>query len=77
MAQEEETQHALLIPWGHFAREMDLISGIEAVKLNQKVYEHTPQGKLIEFFPKDIGTMWWRSCRERSICRTSAWQRTR
>jgi hypothetical protein len=27
-----------------------LISGIEAVKLNQKVYEHTPQAKVIEFF---------------------------
>lgn len=50
MAQEQDTQHALLIPWGHFAREIGLISGIEAVKLNQKVYEHTPQAKVLEFF---------------------------
>ncbi len=50
MAQEQDTQHALLIPWGHFARETGLISGIEAVKLNQKVYEHTPQAKVLEFF---------------------------
>ena len=49
MAQEQETQHALLIPWGHFAREIGLLSGIEAIKLGQKVYEHTPQAKVIEF----------------------------
>jgi len=49
MAQEQETQHALLIPWGHFAREIGLLSGIEAVKINQKVYEHTPQAKVMEF----------------------------
>ena len=49
MAQTQETQHALLIPWGHFAQEIGLISGIETVKLNQKVYEHTPQAKAIEF----------------------------
>jgi hypothetical protein len=49
MAQEQDTQHALLIPWGHFAREIGLIPGLEAVKLNQKAYEHTPQSKLIEF----------------------------
>ena len=49
MAQEQDTKHALMIPWGHFAREIGLISGIEAVKLNQKVYEHTPQAKVIEF----------------------------
>jgi hypothetical protein len=49
MAQEQDTQHALLIPWGQFAREIGLISGIEAVKLSQKVCEHTPQAKVIEF----------------------------
>jgi hypothetical protein len=51
MAQkQQDTQHALQIPWGHFAQEIGLITGIEAVKLNQKVYEHTPQAKVIEFF---------------------------
>ena len=49
MAQTQETQHALVIPWGQFAQEIGLISGIEAVKLNQKVYEHTPQAKVTEF----------------------------
>ena len=49
MAQEQETQHALLVPWGDFAREIGLLSGIEAIKINQKVYEHTPQAKVIEF----------------------------
>ncbi len=49
MAREQETQHALLVPWGHFAREIGLLAGIEAVRINQKVYEHTPQAKVIEF----------------------------
>lgn len=49
MAQEQDTQHALLVPWGHFARESGLLAGIEAIKLSQKVYEHTPQAKVIEF----------------------------
>ncbi|MEO7840341.1 MAG: hypothetical protein ABIU06_13420 [Anaerolineales bacterium] len=38
MAQKQDTQHALLIPWGHFARKIGLLSGIESVKLSQKVY---------------------------------------
>lgn len=50
MAQKQNTQHALLIPWGHFAQEIGLLSGIEAVRLNQKTYEHTPQAKVIAFF---------------------------
>src|SRR5512139_3719267 len=49
MAHEQETQHALLVPWGHFAREIGLLSGLEAIKLSQKVYEHSPQAKVIEF----------------------------
>jgi len=70
MAQEQDTQHALLIPWGHFAQETGLISGIGAVKLSQKVCEHTPQAKVIEFFG-------WRSCQVRNICKTSAMPGTR
>ena len=49
MAQEQETQQALLVPWGHFAREIGLLSGNKAIKLKQKVYEHTPQAKVLEF----------------------------
>jgi hypothetical protein len=50
MAHKQETQHALLIPRGRFAHEIGLITAIEAVELSQKVYEHTPQGKVLEFF---------------------------
>jgi len=46
---EQETQHALLVVFGQFAREIGLISGIENVKLNQKTYEHSPQTKVLEF----------------------------
>jgi len=46
---EQDTQHALLVVWGQFAREIGLISGLEAVKLNQKTYEHPPQAKVLEF----------------------------
>ena len=49
MAHEQDTQHALLVPWGQFAREIGLLSGLEAIQLNQKVYEHTPQAKVLEF----------------------------
>ena len=49
MAQEQDTQHALLVPWGQFAREIGLLSGMETIQLKQKVYEHTPQAKVIEF----------------------------
>lgn len=49
MAQKQDTQHALLIPWGRFAQEIGLITGIKSVKLTQKVYAHTPQEKVIEF----------------------------
>ena len=49
MAQVEETQHALLILWGQYAQEIGLIAAIEAVKLKQKTYEHTPQTKVLEF----------------------------
>ena len=46
---EQETQHALSVVWGQFAQEIGLISGLKAVKLNQKTNEHSPQAKVIEF----------------------------
>lgn len=49
MAHEQDTQQALLVPWGHFARENGLLSGSKVIKLNQRVYELTPQAKVIEF----------------------------
>jgi hypothetical protein len=42
------TQHALLVAWGRFAQEIGLIAGIEAVKLRQKKYWHSPQTKVLE-----------------------------
>lgn len=50
MSQEETlTQHALLVAWGEFARQMGLISQLESLPLHQKSYQHTPQTKVIEF----------------------------
>ncbi len=46
---EKETQHALMVVWGQFAREIGLISGIEAVLLHQKTCAHSPQAKVLEF----------------------------
>jgi hypothetical protein len=47
--QVQETQHAFLVAWGEYAKEIGLIDKLEAVKLGQKSYQHTPQGKVMEF----------------------------
>lgn len=47
--QIQQTQHAFLVAWGQFAQEKGLIKRIEAVKLRQKTYYHTPQTKVLEF----------------------------
>lgn len=47
--QTQHTQHALLVAWGRFAEQVGLIKGIQAVKLKQKRYTHTPQTKVLEF----------------------------
>jgi len=47
--QTQQTQHAFLVAWGRFARQVGLIKGIQAVKLKQKRYTHTPQTKALEF----------------------------
>ena len=44
------TQHAFLVIWGRFAQEIGLVKRIEAVKLKQKTYWHSPQTKVLEFF---------------------------
>jgi hypothetical protein len=50
MNQDEAiTQHALLVAWGEFARQIGLISQLESLPLHQKSYQHTPQTKVIEF----------------------------
>lgn len=43
------TDHALLALLGHFAQHLGLITLLEAVPIDQKQVEHTPQSKLIEF----------------------------
>ena len=48
-AQVQQTQHAFLVAWGHFAQEIGLIQGIQAVRLKQKHYHHAPQTKVLEF----------------------------
>jgi len=47
--QVQQTQHAFLVAWGQFAREIGLVEGIQAVKLKQKNYHHAPQTKVLEF----------------------------
>jgi hypothetical protein len=43
------TNHAMLVAWGIYARQIGLVKTIEAVRLHQKRREHTPQTKVIEF----------------------------
>jgi hypothetical protein len=43
------TQHAFLVVWGRFGHEIGLVKRIEAVKLKQKKYWHSPQTKVLEF----------------------------
>jgi hypothetical protein len=43
------TDHALLVLLGHYARHVGLVEQLEAVPLDQRTREHTPQTKLIQF----------------------------
>jgi len=45
-----QTQHAMLVIWGLYAQQLGLVDKIEQVTLSQKVREHTPQTKVLEFF---------------------------
>ena len=51
----EQTQHAFLVAWGQFAQEKGLVKKIEAVKLRQKTYYHSPQTKVLEFLVAILG----------------------
>ncbi len=46
---EKLTQHAMLVIWGIYARQMGLVQAIEQVKLKQKTRLHRPQTKVLEF----------------------------
>jgi hypothetical protein len=45
----QHTQHAFLVAWGWFGEHIGLIQRLLAVRLHQKRYHHTPQGKVLEF----------------------------
>ena len=49
------TDHAMLVVWGQFAHCLGLIQAIEQVALSQKTVEHSPQGKVLEFFVAMLG----------------------
>ena len=46
---EKLTQHAMLVIWGLYARQIGLVRAIEQVKLKQKTRTHRPQTKVLEF----------------------------
>ena len=46
---EKLTQHAMLVIWGLYARQIGLVQAIEQVKLKQKTRTHRPQTKVLEF----------------------------
>lgn len=50
-----QTQHALLVAWGEFARQIGLIEAVDAVLIAQRQREHTPQTKVLEFFVANLG----------------------
>lgn len=43
------TQHAMLVAWGLYARQLGLVNAIEQVAIKQKVRRHRPQTKVLEF----------------------------
>ena len=45
----QHTQHAFLVAWGWFAEKIGLNRRLLEVRLHQKRYHHTPQGKVLEF----------------------------
>jgi hypothetical protein len=43
------TSHAMLVPWGLFARGIGLVEALAGVPIPQRTRDHTAQTKLIEF----------------------------
>ena len=46
---EKLTQHAMLVIWGLYARQIGMVQAIEQVELKQKTRTHRPQTKVLEF----------------------------
>lgn len=49
------TAHAMLMPWGLFARQIGLVQALEKVPIPQRARKHSPQTKLIEFLVAILG----------------------
>lgn len=49
------TDHAMLVAWGQYAHGLGLIKAIEALPLDQKTVDHSPQGKVLEFLVTILG----------------------
>ena len=43
------TAHAMLVPWGLYARQISLVQRLETVPIAQRKRDYEPQTKLIEF----------------------------
>lgn len=54
-AEGQLTHHAMLVIWGHFARQIGLVSGLDEVVLSQKTYHHRPHTKVLEFLVAMLG----------------------
>jgi len=48
--QEQLTSHAMLVPWGLYAREIGLLKSFVDLPVDQRTRDHTPQAKFLEFF---------------------------
>ena len=46
---QELTQHAMMIPFGEFAKEMGLIDKLSRITIPAKGVVHAPQAKLLTF----------------------------
>jgi hypothetical protein len=46
----QPTQHALLVAWGHFAHELDLVTPFLTIPIPQKTVHQPPAAKLLTLF---------------------------
>jgi len=49
------TEHAMLVVWGLFARQIGLVEKLQALSLPQRTRDHSPQTKLIQFLVAILG----------------------
>src|SRR4051812_25379098 len=46
----QSTQHAVLVAWGHFAQELDLVAPFLTIPIPQKTVHQPPAAKLLTLF---------------------------